>query len=142
MSVVGLVSATQVQTSGESPERGGARQESFLRIDVARIQRQFADRLVPAFLQRVSQTPPDAGKVVPKTLPPPVLTDGPHLSYALQWFGFTVVALVGYPVLLWIMAQDRERGDPGRDGPQDDLPPGAFVDEDGVVDLTDVDAEV
>lgn len=142
VSVVGLVSETQLQTSGESPERNAARQRSFLRIDVARIQRQFSERLVPAFLQRVSQTPPDAGKVVPATLDPPVLTDGPHLSYALQWFGFTVVALVGYPLLLWMMAKDRERVGVAGDGPPDDLPPGAFVDEDGIVDLTDVDAEV
>lgn len=32
----------------------------------------------------------------PARVPPPTVTDGPHLSYALQWFGFATVFLVGY----------------------------------------------
>ncbi|MBY0488287.1 MAG: SURF1 family protein [Gemmatimonadaceae bacterium] len=32
----------------------------------------------------------------PARVPPPAITDGPHLSYALQWFGFATVFLVGY----------------------------------------------
>lgn len=141
VTVRGLISETQVQAAGESPERDGAHQESFLRIDVARIQHQFDARLVPAFLQRTSQTPSDRGALVPQALPQPVLTDGPHLSYAFQWFSFTGVALVGYPLLLWMMGRDRGRNGPeGEDSPTD-LPEGAFVDEDGVVDLTRVDAD-
>ena len=42
VTVRGLVSETQVQGAGMSPERESTHQESFLRIDVARIQRQFA----------------------------------------------------------------------------------------------------
>lgn len=33
-------------------------------------------------------------------VPPPDLGDGPHLAYAVQWFLFTAVGVVGYPVLL------------------------------------------
>lgn len=32
---------------------------------------------------------------VPRRLPPPTLDAGPHRSYALQWFSFAVVAVVG-----------------------------------------------
>ena len=32
---------------------------------------------------------------VPKRLPPPRLDNGPHLSYAFQWFGFALIAVVG-----------------------------------------------
>ncbi len=32
----------------------------------------------------------------PARVTPPSLSDGPHLSYALQWFGFALVALVGF----------------------------------------------
>jgi surfeit locus 1 family protein len=28
----------------------------------------------------------------------PDLSDGPHLSYAIQWFSFATIALVGYPI--------------------------------------------
>lgn len=141
VTVYGLVSETQVQGAGESPERKAAHQETFLRIDVARIQRQFDARLMPAFLQRTSQRPVDAGKQIPEKLPLPVLNDGPHLNYAFQWFSFTGVALIGYPLLLWMVARDRERRGSEGDGSPTDLPEGAFVDEDGVVDLTGVDAD-
>lgn len=32
----------------------------------------------------------------PARVPPPAITNGPHLSYALQWFGFATTFLVGY----------------------------------------------
>jgi len=32
---------------------------------------------------------------LPLTLPPPAFGDGPHLSYAIQWFAFAVISLVG-----------------------------------------------
>lgn len=31
-------------------------------------------------------------------IPPPAVTEGPHLSYALQWFGFATVFLIGFVV--------------------------------------------
>lgn len=37
----------------------------------------------------------------------PVMDDGPHLNYAIQWFTFAVVALVGVGTLI---AQDIKRG--------------------------------
>lgn len=32
---------------------------------------------------------------VPRRLPPPVISAGPHRSYAIQWFSFAAIALVG-----------------------------------------------
>ena len=32
---------------------------------------------------------------------PPALDNGPHLSYAIQWFSFAAIVLVGVAVLLW-----------------------------------------
>ena len=140
--VAGLISETQLKAEGESPETSRPHQHSFLRIDVARIQRQFSQKLVPAFLLRQSQTPPDASARVPQTLDPPQLNNGPHLGYAIQWFGFTLIALIGYPLLLWFFARDRERDAMATEPPDPrDLPPGAFVDEDGIIDLTGVDRD-
>ncbi|MBL0939130.1 MAG: SURF1 family protein [Gemmatimonadaceae bacterium] len=34
----------------------------------------------------------------PTRVPPPTVNDGPHLSYALQWFGFATVFAVGFLV--------------------------------------------
>lgn len=36
---------------------------------------------------------------VPRRLPPAVLSNGPHRSYAIQWFSFAAIALVGGYVL-------------------------------------------
>lgn len=33
-------------------------------------------------------------------LPAPELSEGPHLGYAMQWFIFSTIALVGYPIIL------------------------------------------
>ena len=43
---------------------------------------------------------PDPERGLPRRWPPPVLDDGPHLSYAIQWFSFAVIALVGTAALL------------------------------------------
>jgi surfeit locus 1 family protein len=45
--------------------------------------------------------------VTPVRLELPTMDDGPHLSYAIQWFTFAVVALVGVGTLI---AQDIKRG--------------------------------
>ena len=137
VTVVGLVSETQLAISGESKERNLAYQPNFLRIDVARIQKQFDQKLVPAFVQRTAQSPGDPGPVVPQALPLPELDDGPNLGYAEQWFSFTALALIAYPILLIAVAHDREKK-LREDGAPDELPPGAFIGEDGIIDMTAV----
>jgi surfeit locus 1 family protein len=44
---------------------------------------------------------PEAARGLPRRWPGPVLDNGPHLSYAIQWFSFAVIALVGTAALLW-----------------------------------------
>lgn len=53
--------------------------------------------LFPLYLQQLAPEP--AGDY-PVLLDPPARDEGPHLSYAMQWFLFTGVVLVGYPLLL------------------------------------------
>jgi len=60
--------------------------------------------LVPLILRRDSAT---AASLRP--VPLPELTDGPHVSYAIQWFAFGTIALVGSVVLF------RSSGRPGRE---------------------------
>ncbi len=69
------------------------------RIDVPRIGRQVDYPLVPLYLRLQSQTPPQSGELpVPPGLPD--LSEGPHLSYAIQWFIFAALAAGTYVVLL------------------------------------------
>lgn len=68
------------------------------RIDVARIQQQVDAPLYPLYLQ---QTEPEAADgALPLLVDPPARDEGPHRSYAIQWFLFATVVLVGYPLLM------------------------------------------
>ena len=43
---------------------------------------------------------PDTARELPAILPPPELDPGPHLSYAVQWFSFGAIFLIGWASLL------------------------------------------
>lgn len=68
------------------------------RID-PEIQAAFAPYpLRPEYLVLSLQEPGQGG--LPMTAAPPTLPEGPHLGYAVQWFLFAGVVVVGYPILL------------------------------------------
>jgi surfeit locus 1 family protein len=75
------------------------------RVDVARIGKQLEYPVVPLYLRLERQTPPQAGEL---PVPPgqPDLSEGPHLSYAIQWFLFATVATGTYVAL---MRRERRR---------------------------------
>lgn len=57
-----------------------------------------AGRLYPAFLLADDGGTPASRYPVP--VDPPSLTDGPHRSYAVQWFLFAGIGIVAWPLLL------------------------------------------
>lgn len=68
-------------------------------IDPARLEEAVgADDLYPVYLLADDGGTPASSYPVP--VPPPALTDGPHRSYAVQWFLFGSVGVVGWIVLL------------------------------------------
>ncbi len=54
----------------------------------------------PAYLELVSSDPPESGDPAVRALPLPPLDDGPHLSYAVQWIAFAVIAVGGFVLLV------------------------------------------
>ena len=72
---------------------------SIPRVDVARIAKQVDYEVVPLYLRLASQTPPQPGRL-PVPPGPPDLSEGPHLSYAVQWFIFATIAFATYVALL------------------------------------------
>jgi surfeit locus 1 family protein len=48
----------------------------------------------------IVQAPDTSLPSFPRRIEPPALNDGPHLSYAIQWFAFATIAVVGGGVLL------------------------------------------
>ena len=63
------------------------------RIDIARIDQQTAGSLEDMYVQLVESSPAETRLSV---VPLPELTNGPHLSYAFQWFFFSAVAVFGW----------------------------------------------
>lgn len=66
------------------------------------------DDVVPGLVLAERSTPPepsaaDATSAEPESIlavPPPDLSEGPHLGYAAQWFIFSSIAVIGYPLVL------------------------------------------
>jgi surfeit locus 1 family protein len=67
------------------------------RINIDRIQGQVPYDLVPVYIVLEGEE----GSDLPVPLPPPEFEDeGSHLAYAIQWFGFTLIGVVGYGFLI------------------------------------------
>lgn len=66
-----------------------------------------------------------AGSSFPVPPPAPDLSEGPHLSYALQWFSFTIIGVVGWFFVLRRAARDASKAGAGggRDGEDDGTAP-------------------
>jgi surfeit locus 1 family protein len=64
------------------------------------------DRSDPGEPEALTDSTDDPSTAIAK-VPPPELGEGPHFSYAVQWFIFTTIALVGYPLILRRVIQRR-----------------------------------
>lgn len=104
-------------------------QTRWFRVDGAAIRSQYPYPVSPLYLIATSRPVPlgagaglEAETNDPMPLDPPVLDAGPHLSYAIQWFSFAAIAIIGWTVM--VVQQRRERaGAPGT-GPPTDGPAG------------------
>ncbi len=126
----GLVDAQQIEGRIRlSQERGllgpsdppQGRLASLARTDVSRIDQQTTLDLVPVYVELTRATRSDGTLIafggstadnsaasIVRPLPPPALDAGPHLGYALQWFSFAAVAIVGYTLVLRHQAREGE----------------------------------
>lgn len=90
---------TMTPPEGEVTIEGVLRRSGSARtsVDVDDLEDELDRDLLPLYLQQLAPAPPGD---YPVLLDPPARDEGPHLSYAIQWFLFTGVVLVGYPILL------------------------------------------
>ncbi|MEM7095889.1 MAG: SURF1 family protein [Actinomycetota bacterium] len=95
------------------------RLDSLARPDVARLAQQLDYPLSPVVFQLAAEgfeDPSDGpDRAVPFLLSLPSLDGGPHASYAAQWFIFTTIALIGYPLVLRRVAGGRSSSAPEYD---------------------------
>jgi cytochrome oxidase assembly protein ShyY1 len=71
------------------------------RIDLGQLAAQLPGEVLPVYLDLVDSIPA-VGPDDPVPVPAPTLDEGPHLSYAAQWFIFALAVLVG-----WVLAVRR-----------------------------------
>ena len=69
------------------------------RVDLSRLDSQVEGELLLVYVQLLEQTPAQPGDL-PRLVPLPEPSEGPHRGYAVQWFLFALVTIVGYPILL------------------------------------------
>jgi cytochrome oxidase assembly protein ShyY1 len=106
VTVQGLLQETQTKGLFEASDPSAGHLTDMARVDVER-QKQIDYRLYPAWVQLQTSDPPQPGRE-PEVLGAPVLDEGPHFSYAIQWFIFSTIAIVGYPLILRRSARNRE----------------------------------
>lgn len=94
--VVGTLRASEERTTGQATEASGKLTE-FFRLDINRLQQQIDPELIPVALVAERSQPADSSVLAPVS--PPELSEGPHLSYAIQWLIFSTAVIVG-----WVLA--------------------------------------
>lgn len=64
------------------------------RIDLVEIAKQFDAEVAPMYVELIESFPADSPKLLP--VPLPAASSGPHLSYTIQWFIFSVCVAIGW----------------------------------------------
>jgi len=103
-SVVAIIQESQLMPFDKPVPVPETPQEEWFYINIEAIQPQMPYELLPFFLLQL----PEEGRTF-ETLPyreePIQLTEGSHLSYALQWFTFALILGFGY--IQFVRLQDR-----------------------------------
>lgn len=106
----GLLHRSQPRSSPLSPAdppltADRPRLDQWFRVDIPRIQQQIPYPLLPVYLELgepnldATAMPPAASAGLPRPDIEIDLSEGPHLSYAIQWFSFAFILCAGYVYL-------------------------------------------
>jgi surfeit locus 1 family protein len=80
--------------------RGTAHPRSVRWLDRDSLAALLGAPVAPVLVVVTGDTTPGSADRIAR-VPPPPLDEGPHQSYALQWFSFATIAVVGYGAFLW-----------------------------------------
>lgn len=94
--------ALPIRSGGGAPLQRGE-ETTWARLDLEALRARLPYAISPIYIR---QLPDSTLPRFPRRLEAPSLDDGPHLSYAIQWFSFSILAVVFGIV---IVRQKRER---------------------------------
>lgn len=122
VAIRGVVRPSQERRTGQLSDPAEGVLTEVQRLDIERLEPQLTGPVIGVYVDLLESNPAE-----PDGLPEPVvrpdLSDGPHLSYAVQWFIFASAVALG-----WVLAVQRSiakrRGPapPGEDHPSSDEP--------------------
>lgn len=86
--VEGVLLAIPSGEGGPQPAGG-----TWLRLNLEGLRQRVVYPVLPLYIQQLA--PPSTTEPLQR-VPTPELDEGPHLSYAIQWFSFAAIALIGF----------------------------------------------
>jgi len=98
VSLLGRVRASSERRTGAVSDPATGELTEVQRIDINRLQPQIEGQLVPVYVQLLKSTPAEAPAL--STIVDPDFSNGPHLSYTVQWWFFSLCAAGGWVVLV------------------------------------------
>ena len=98
VSLLGRVRASSERRTGAVSDPATGELTEVQRIDIDRLQQQIDGELVPVYVQLLKSTPAEAPTL--STIVDPDFSNGPHLSYTVQWILFALCAAGGWVVLV------------------------------------------
>jgi len=104
LDVTGFV---EIPSRREGASRLPSNPRAWRWLDPARLARDAGYPVTPYYVTQTRAPGATPDTASPVRLAPPPLDEGPHLSYALQWFSFAGIALVGGVVFVRSEARSR-----------------------------------
>jgi cytochrome oxidase assembly protein ShyY1 len=99
--LTGRLRTTQTRGFGQLSDAATGDLDVAQRVDIERLAPQLPGEVVPMYVDLIRSQPPEAADG-PQPVAPPELGEGNHLSYAVQWFIFSIAVAVG-----WVLAVRR-----------------------------------
>jgi len=99
LEIAGYLRASQSRSALGPIDSTAVGNTEFQRFDVPLISTYVGGTVEPMFVQLIKESPAPSSQWPAKVALPP-LDNGPHLSYALQWFFFSLVALTAWVIVV------------------------------------------
>jgi cytochrome oxidase assembly protein ShyY1 len=103
VTIEGRLRRSEVRRTGALSDSAEGDLTVAQRVDIPRLADQLPGDVVPMYVELTNSDPPVVGEL-PQPVAEPTLDEGPHLSYAVQWFMFSALVAVG-----WFLAVRRSR---------------------------------
>jgi cytochrome oxidase assembly protein ShyY1 len=102
--IVGRLRESQTRSLGQLSDPTDGTLVEAQRVDIPRLAEQLPGDAVPMYVDLIASAPPEVTDL-PEPVATPDLSEGNHLSYAVQWFIFSIAVAVG-----WVLAVRRSIG--------------------------------